>query len=275
MDPLVSVIIPTKNSAQTIGACIDSIYKQSYKNIECIVIDNYSSDATQEIVLKKNANLLTGGDERAMQRNRGAFHAKGRFLLFIDSDMELAPHLISECVGIATYDHQIKAIVIPEESFGTTFWAKCKQFERSCYISTSWLHAARFYKRSAFDYIQGFDPNLIGGEDFDIQTKTIQAFTNSSIGYSTEKILHNEGSLTLVKLLKKKYYYGTTLYPYHHSRDKKHFRLQANPLYRMMLFFKHPLFMLQHPVIFFGTCLMKWLEFSALAIGHIVGTTLY
>ena len=49
-NPLVSVIIPTKNSAEFIGKCLRSIVKQSYKNIEIIVVDNYSTDKTREIV---------------------------------------------------------------------------------------------------------------------------------------------------------------------------------------------------------------------------------
>ncbi|MFZ2256404.1 MAG: glycosyltransferase [Patescibacteria group bacterium] len=49
MDSLVSVIIPTKNSARTIGKCLESIQNQSYKDIEIIVVDNYSPDGTTDI----------------------------------------------------------------------------------------------------------------------------------------------------------------------------------------------------------------------------------
>ena len=52
MEPLVSVIIPTKNSARTIEACLRSVKYQDYKNIEIIVVDNFSTDGTQEIAKK-------------------------------------------------------------------------------------------------------------------------------------------------------------------------------------------------------------------------------
>lgn len=47
--PLVSIIIPTRNSAQFLGACLTSIINQTYKNIEMIVVDNNSTDKTKEI----------------------------------------------------------------------------------------------------------------------------------------------------------------------------------------------------------------------------------
>jgi glycosyltransferase involved in cell wall biosynthesis len=51
-NPLVSVIIPTKNSAKTIEKCLKSVKDQTYKNIEIIVVDNFSTDGTYEIAKK-------------------------------------------------------------------------------------------------------------------------------------------------------------------------------------------------------------------------------
>ena len=48
-EPLVSVIVPTRNSAQFLERCLASIRNQSYANVEVIAVDNYSSDGTPEI----------------------------------------------------------------------------------------------------------------------------------------------------------------------------------------------------------------------------------
>jgi glycosyltransferase involved in cell wall biosynthesis len=47
--PLVSVIVPTKNSAEFLRACLHSIIHQTYPRIELIVVDNNSTDATKDI----------------------------------------------------------------------------------------------------------------------------------------------------------------------------------------------------------------------------------
>ncbi len=48
-NPLVSIIITTRNSDRTIDKCLNSIKEQSYKNTEIIVVDNNSTDGTKEI----------------------------------------------------------------------------------------------------------------------------------------------------------------------------------------------------------------------------------
>ena len=48
-EPLVSVVIPTYNSSATLETCLDSIKRQVYKNIEVIIVDNFSKDSTINI----------------------------------------------------------------------------------------------------------------------------------------------------------------------------------------------------------------------------------
>jgi glycosyltransferase involved in cell wall biosynthesis len=55
---LVSIIIPTKNSARTIQACLESCKDQTYQNIEIIVVDNFSTDGTFEIAKKYTDNVF-------------------------------------------------------------------------------------------------------------------------------------------------------------------------------------------------------------------------
>lgn len=274
MNPLVSVIIPTKNSERTLRACLQSISDQSYDSIECIVVDNNSSDSTQTIAKAAHVKVITAGNERSAQRNVGAAHSKGDFLIFIDSDMELANNVIAECVEIANSKSAIHAIVIPEESFGTTFWAQCKQFERSCYLNTPWLLAARFFRRSSFEEVGPFNERIIGGEDFELHARIVRRFHLSAIGYAKSMIRHNEGALQLHTLLQKKYYYGKTIATYKKNTPLEYsFSFQANLLSRIWLFLRNPRTLLHHPLIVMGTCMMKWLEFCALAMGHLTHNT--
>jgi len=57
-EPLVSIIIPVYNSQQTIQRCLQSIADQTYKKIETIIVDRYSSDKTIQIAKQFNVKIL-------------------------------------------------------------------------------------------------------------------------------------------------------------------------------------------------------------------------
>ena len=89
---LISIIVPVYNVEQYLSKCIDSIINQTYKNLEIILIDDGSTDKSGEICDKyKNEDKriivihqLNGGVSAA--RNTGIGVAKGKYILFIDSD---------------------------------------------------------------------------------------------------------------------------------------------------------------------------------------------
>jgi glycosyltransferase involved in cell wall biosynthesis len=149
---LVSVIVPTKNSAETLYACLISIKNQSYKNIELIVVDNFSTDATPEIAKKYADIFLQIGPERSAQRNYGVENAKGELIAIIDSDMVLSEKVTEECVGLYFNNKGVGGIIVPEESFGVGFWAQCKKLERSYYVGVSWMEAALIKSRSGENF---------------------------------------------------------------------------------------------------------------------------
>src|SRR3989344_6174590 len=125
--PLVSVVITTRNSEETLGKLLKSVKQQSYKYKEIVVVDNDSRDKTKEIALKYTKKVYNQGPERSRQRNFGAEKAKGQYLLFLDSDMVLTEKVMEECVGeIKKGNANIGGVVIPEKSFGKGFWTKCK-----------------------------------------------------------------------------------------------------------------------------------------------------
>src|SRR3990170_2464521 len=98
MKPPVSVIIPTKDSAETIETCVTSIMEQSYPNIEVVVVDSYSSDNTREIAKKLGVKIIESEAMRSRARNIGAEKAKGELILFLDSDMEMDSAVVESCV---------------------------------------------------------------------------------------------------------------------------------------------------------------------------------
>lgn len=127
MKPLVSVIIPTFNSGGTLEKCLRSISNQTYKNIEIIIVDKFSNDGTKEIAKKYTKKIFEKCPERSTQRNYGAHKSRGKYLLFIDSDMELTKRVIEECVK-KQEDTKSSAIIIPEKTVSNNFFRRSKKF---------------------------------------------------------------------------------------------------------------------------------------------------
>ncbi len=92
MNPLVSVIIPTFNGARYLEEAVKSVLRQTYKNLECIVVDDGSIDDTREIINKLGSRdscikyfyKSNGGLSSA--RNFGITKSKGEWIQFLDSD---------------------------------------------------------------------------------------------------------------------------------------------------------------------------------------------
>lgn len=207
--PLVSVIIPTCNSEKTIGQCLQSISKQTYKRTEPLVVDCYSRDKTARIAKQFNAKVLQLKGERSEAKNYAAKKALGGFLLFIDSDMTLEPGTIEECVR-ECMENGVDGIVIPERYVGFGSIGECRKAEKSLLSNVNGLvDIPRFFKKDIFLKLGGFDEKLVCGEDFHL----FQRFKNA--GFQTAKteakIQHYEGSPTLFQVASKGYDYGKTI----------------------------------------------------------------
>lgn len=264
--PLVSVIVPTKNSGETIEKCLQSIKNQSYPEIEIIVVDNYSQDKTEEIA-QEYAKVYVKGPERSTQRNFGAQKAKGGYLLFIDSDMELTPKVVEECINEIKKDEKIKGVIIPEISVGKGFWTRCKALERSCYIRDETMEAARFFEKEIFEKIKGYDERIAGGgEEYDLPQRVKEA--GYRIARIPPHIIHHEGHLTLLGSMRKKFYYAQTL-DFYRKKHPDLFTKQAT-IFRPA-FLRNYKQLLKSPLTSLGLFIMKICEFGAGAAGFAVG----
>lgn len=261
MTPLVTTVVPTRNSARTLWACLESIRRQTHPAVELIVVDNGSSDETPRIAEALADRLLTQGPERSAQRNAGARAAAGEYLLFVDSDMVLEPEVVAECVELAA--RGATAVIIPETSFGSGFWARCKALERSCYVGDDLVEAARFFERELFRSLGGFDEQLPAGpEDWDLHERARAA--GARIARTEAFIHHDEGAPRLMHLASKKYYYGRAMADYR----RKHPELARRQLSVVRpAFVRHWRRLAADPVAAAGMIAMKTCEYGAGAAG--------
>ncbi len=98
MQPLVSIIIRTFNNEKTILKTINSALLQSYKNLEILVINDGSTDKTDEIIKSisdKRISIINQDNLGPIDAAYSGINAsKGEYLTFLDADDELSPDLV-------------------------------------------------------------------------------------------------------------------------------------------------------------------------------------
>lgn len=124
---LISVIIPVYNEEKYLGFCLESLKKQTYKNLEIIVVDDGSTDKSRDTANKYGVRLFEqshSGPGNA--RNLGASKANGEILAFLDADMKYDKYYIERLIQP----------IIAEKTIGTfnkneyvansgNIWARC------------------------------------------------------------------------------------------------------------------------------------------------------
>ncbi len=269
--PLVSIIITTKNEESAIEALLVSIKKQTYKQIEIIIVDNNSTDKTLAIAKRFTSHIYTKGPERSAQRNYGAKKSRGSIYLFLDADMVLSPRVVEKCVD--TLDKKtMVGVVIPEQSVGEGYWSQCKILERKFYLGIDWIESARCFRKEVFYKVGEYDETMSGPEDFDLPQKVKSTYGKNSVARISEYIIHDEGKLVFSELIKRKYYYGRSMRQYFTKSSNQGSAIQqGNILQRYYLFLKNPQLLLKDPLVSLGMILLKTSEFAALGVGTLMG----
>lgn len=104
-NPLVSIITPTYNRANTIERAINSVLNQTYKNIELIIIDDGSTDNTIDIIRKYNSPIIRlylheKNKGVTAAKNSGLNQIKGEWFTILDSDDEIVPEAIEKMMKV-------------------------------------------------------------------------------------------------------------------------------------------------------------------------------
>lgn len=107
----ISIIIPTYNREGIIDKTLDSIRFQNYKDWECLVVDDHSTDNTRAVVEKyvtddSRFKYLVNNRKKGAQgaRNTGLYASMAEWVFFFDSDNQLQPDCLSELVSCIKSD---------------------------------------------------------------------------------------------------------------------------------------------------------------------------
>lgn len=214
----VTVVVPTKNAARTLAACLESLRAQSHP-CQVVVVDNGSTDGTQQIAELGADHVLHAGPERSAQRNLGARTFPADYLGFIDADMVLQPKVVEEAVALLRKG--AGSVIVPERTVGQGFWAEVRAFERSFYDGSDAIEAPRFFRREIFESAGGFDEQLTGAEDWDLG---LAARRLAPVSRTEAWISHDEGRLGYLAACRKKAHYAQGMRRYLAKRGTRALR---------------------------------------------------
>ena len=172
----VSVVVPVRNGAATIGPCIESLLTQTYPKhlTEIIVVDNESTDSTRSVVARYPVTLLleTSVLTSYAARNRGIAHAGGDVVALTDSDCVASPDWLTHILSPLN-DPAVGAVLgtvedARPESLAEEFTARVKPFASPTPRGFKSLLTANVAIRAqTLLELGGFDERLPTGGDVD------------------------------------------------------------------------------------------------------------
>lgn len=207
---MISVILPTFNRSNMIVRSICSVLNQTYKDFELIIVDDGSTDCTQDMVSRiKDSRIRYIRHEKnkgaAAARNTGIKAAQCDLIAFQDSDDEWVPEKLEK---------QIKAILALPDDFGviySAFWRLGKQKiyipRKNISMKEGWMYKQLLYgnivgmpvsliKKECFNVVGGFSENLRALEDWELFLRISKFFKFKYIDEALVLSYETEGSVS-------------------------------------------------------------------------------
>ena len=185
MAPLISIIIPTYNSAKTLPDCLDSIISQTFIDYEVLIINGLSNDDTVAIAKSYNNNKIKVFSEKdngiydAM--NKGIRLSSGAWLYFIGSDDSLFDSNVLKSVSDVLQNSKSEMVYGNVIINGTPQWGYDGQiydgeFSVGTLLRKNIAHQAIFYKKDIFDVIGNYNITYKVCADYDINLRVASKF---------------------------------------------------------------------------------------------------
>ena len=216
--PFVSVVVPARNNARTIGACLDALVAQDYPKdrYEVIVVDRPAADRTADIVRRYPVACVpdTVGRGPAAARNLGLEVAQGEIIAFTDADCVPSPSWLRR--GVERFTNGVGCVAGEMQAYEVRTVAQRYVDRRGAY-SQAWAlteaekpfawTANAFYRRSVFERIGPFDGSMLTAEDVDLSWR-MQDQLGLKIAYSPEAVIFHQHRESVRALLKQRQGYG-------------------------------------------------------------------
>ena len=175
--PAISVVVPVRDGAGTLHACLESVYGSAFSDFEVVVVDDGSVDGTAAVARSFPCALLQVPKNMgaAAARNLGARESHGRILFFLDADILIRPQTLGMIVRAFAERADIDALFgsYAKESASSGFFSRYKNLVHHYTHQTSNPEAVTFcggfgaVRHEVFFRLGGFDPRWRFLEDIE------------------------------------------------------------------------------------------------------------
>jgi glycosyltransferase involved in cell wall biosynthesis len=176
VNPEISIVIPAHDEEGYLGATLEALDAQTYRNFETIVVANGCSDRTAEIAAGSARVIELGVADMTVARNVGARAAAGEILVFLDADVLLPPRTLERLANELTVGWSIATF--PARPSGRMLWyrplfaLRNLVFRTGIYRSTWGVLAC---PRDLFSRVGGFDPSRFPQEHRDLVRRLLRS----------------------------------------------------------------------------------------------------
>ncbi len=200
----VSAIITTHNRCDLLKRAIDSVFKQTYKDIECIVIDDNSTDETKKYMEKKikensklryirneNPNMSGGG----FARNLGIKESKGEYIAFLDDDDEWFADKIEKQVSILDENKDVGIVICGrriEYNSGKMYLEEnpidrgIKDYSKKILYNIIGVTSMMMFRKALLEKVGLFDEKIRFWQEYDL---TIRLCQISKVAFLNEPLI--------------------------------------------------------------------------------------
>jgi GT2 family glycosyltransferase len=227
-NPRVSVIIPTYNYGGFLAECVNSVFRQSEKNIEIIIVDDGSTDNTPDVVKSFKGRVKYIFQENkglSAARNTGFKYASGDFVQLLDSDDLLGINAIAAKANFLRQNPDVSIAVSSPNHLFSSLSADGKPIitgDWHLYRSNLDIHLAYFniapihaflVRRTVVERVGYFDESLKACEDYDYWLRA------AALGYVPHycgegmAVYYRRHPTSMSSNLKKQYYHDALLHP--------------------------------------------------------------
>jgi glycosyltransferase involved in cell wall biosynthesis len=207
MNPKVSICIPTYNRKDYLQQTLNSCFAQTYKDREVVVVDDGSTDGTQEMVKELGYDVRyywqqNHGDAAA--RNKLIELAQGEFITFIDSDDLLMPDAVERMMHVVETEGGNVIVYGPYlriDENGNVF-GKCKRKLCSGFITTQLFQnilvhsCGSMFPKKILREAGGFDESLVVCSDYDLWLRLSLKYRFIALAEPTFKRRRHPGNLS-------------------------------------------------------------------------------